>query len=443
MNKILLILQREYLTRVKKKSFIVMTLLGPVLMAAVAMAPVLIAKYSNDAMNTILVVDEHPEIFITKMPGSESLVFVNTTTTLDSAKKNFDPEKYYGILYVPSDIVKNPGGIMLFTEKQANMTVTSYIENTFEKQIEEDKLKSEGIDKKTLESIKTKVDLKTLTLKGEENSAALATAVGFIAGILIYMFIILYGVQVMRGVIEEKTNRIVEVIISSVKPFQLMMGKIIGIALVGLTQFLLWVILTLTLTTVTSSLLVDKKMEAKVVAQQMKTSGVDQASLQELGAAQEVKADAMSKFFDQLGSINFGLIITCFFIYFLGGYLLYSSLFAAVGAAVDNETETQQFMLPVTIPLILAFIVAQTVVQNPDSQLAFWFSMIPLTSPVVMMVRIAFGVPEWELALSIGLLILGFIFTTWLAGKIYRTGILLYGKKVTYKELAKWLFYKN
>lgn len=443
MNKILLILQREYLTRVKKKSFIVMTLLGPILMAAVAMAPVLIAKYSSDTVKTILVVDQHPSIFTTKMPGAESIVFVNTNMSLDSAKMSFDPEKYYGILYVPSDIMKNPGGIMLFTEKQANITVTSYIENALEKQIEEDKLKSEGIDKKTLESIKTRVDLKTLTLKGEENSAALATGVGFIAGVLIYMFIILYGVQVMRGVIEEKTNRIVEVIISSVKPFQLMMGKIIGIAMVGLTQFLLWVVLTLALTSVTSSLLVDKKMEAKVVAQQMQKSGVDQQSLQELGASPAEQKDVMGEVFEKLGAINFGLIITCFFIYFLGGYLLYSSLFAAVGAAVDNETETQQFMLPVTIPLILAFVVAQTVVQNPDSQLGFWFSMIPLTSPVVMMVRIAFGVPAWELALSIGLLILGFIFTTWLAGKIYRTGILLYGKKVTYKELAKWLFYKN
>jgi ABC-2 type transport system permease protein len=175
----------------------------------------------------------------------------------------------------------------------------------------------------------------------------------------------------------------------------------------------------------------------------MKSNNLDQHALKELGATPKIKEDAMSKLFSQLSSINFPLIISCFFIYFLGGYLLYSALFAAIGAAVDNETETQQFMLPVTIPLILAFIVAQSIVQNPDSQLGFWFSIIPLTSPVVMMVRIAFGVPPWELALSIGLLIAGFIGATWLAGRIYRTGILLYGKKVNYKELAKWLFYKG
>lgn len=443
MNKILLIIQREYLTRVKKKSFIVMTILGPLLMAAVTVAPVLIAKYSNDSLNKILVVDEKPEIFTTILPGSENIHFINTRISLDSAKATFDPEKYYGILYLPADIMKNPGGAMLFTEKQANLNVTSYIENALEKQIEEDKLKAEGIKQETLSSIETKVNLKTLSLKGEENSAALATGVGFIGGVLIYMFILLYGVQVMRGVIEEKTNRIVEVIISSVKPFQLMMGKIVGIALVGLTQFLLWILLTFTLASVATNLLIDKKMEAKVVAEQMKTGGMDQQALEELGATPKAKQDITAKVFEQLGNINFPLIIGCFFMYFLGGYLLYSALFAAIGAAVDNETETQQFMLPVTIPLILSFVVAQSIVQNPDSQLGFWFSIIPFTSPVVMMVRIAFGVPAWELALSIGLLVAGFLATTWLAGKIYRTGILLYGKKVTYKELTRWLFYKN
>jgi ABC-2 type transport system permease protein len=443
MNKILLILQREYITRVKKKSFIVMTLLGPILMAGIAIVPILIAKYSDDKINKIMVIDQRPEIFTTILPSSETVLFVNSKISLDSAKKSFDPEKFYGILYLQDDMVKNPGGAMLFTEKQANLSVTNYIENSLEKQIEQDKLKAEGIDQKTLSSIETNVNLKTLSLKGEENSAELATIVGFICGFLIYLFIFLYGVQVMRGVIEEKTNRIVEVIISSVKPFELMMGKIIGIALVGLTQFLLWIVLTLTITTIASKFIVDPKTDAKVIAQSMNASNLDQHALKELGATPKIKEDAMSKLFSQLSSINFPLIITCFFIYFLGGYLLYSALFAAIGAAVDNETETQQFMLPVTIPLILAFIVAQSIVQNPDSQLGFWFSIFPLTSPVVMMVRIAFGVPPWELALSIGLLIAGFVGATWLAGRIYRTGILLYGKKVNYKELAKWLFYKG
>ncbi len=443
MNKILLILQREYLSRVKKKSFIVMTILGPVLMAALALAPVLIAKYSNDKENKIMVIDQHPDIFISQLPSSETVLFVNSRLSLDSAKKAFDPEKYYGILFLPADMMKNPGGAMLFTEKQANLGVTTYIESVLKKQIENDKLKSAGIDEKVLSSIDTRVDIKTLTLKGEENSAELATVVGFICGFLIYIFIFLYGVQVMRGVIEEKSNRIVEVIISSVKPFQLMMGKIVGIALVGLTQFMLWIVLTMALTSIAGKMLVDTKKDVAVIAQQMERAGSDNRGLEELGTNSTVKQDAISKIFDQLSSINFVLIITCFIIYFLGGYLLYSALFAAIGAAVDNETETQQFMLPVTIPLILAFVVAQTIVQNPDSQLGFWFSIIPLTSPVVMMVRIAFGVPGWELALSVGLLIAGFIGATWLAAKIYRTGILLYGKKVTYKELMRWLFYKG
>lgn len=420
-----------------------MTLLGPVLMASVAVVPILIAKYADDTVSKILIVDEKPDIFTTVLPGSENIQFINSPLSLDSAKAAFDPEKYYGILFIPADVMKNPGGAMLFTQKQASLNVTTYIENILEKQIEEDKLKAEGIRQETLASIKTSVNLKTLSLKGEENSAALASGVGFFGAILIYFFIFLYGAQVMRGVIEEKTNRIVEVIISSVKPFQLMMGKIIGIALVGLTQFLLWVLLTLTFIMVGSQLVMDKKLEAKVVAGQMQPSGVDQRTLEELGATPSVKEDVASNIFGQIDSLNLPLLIGCFLIFFLGGYLLYSALFAAIGAAVDNETETQQFMVPVTVPLILSFIVAQSIVQNPDSQVGFWFSIIPLTSPVVMMVRIAFGVPAWELALSIGLLIAGFLCTTWLAGKIYRTGILLYGKKVTYKELARWLFYKN
>jgi ABC-2 type transport system permease protein len=285
------------------------------------------------------------------------------------------------------------------------------------------------------------VNLKTFTLSGKENNALLTTAVGFAGGIAIYMFIFLYGVQVMRGVIEEKTNRIVEVIISSVKPFQLMMGKILGIALVGLTQFMLWIVLTFLISSTITTYIAKEKMDAKNVAMSLNTQQAN--GIDKLSDTKEMEKSAMESIMSNMDSINFPLVLTCFVIYFLGGYLLYSALFAAIGAAVDNETETQQFMLPVTIPLILSFVVAQSVITNPESQLSFWFSIIPLTSPVVMMVRVAFGVPTWQLILSISLLILGFIGTTWLAARIYRTGILLYGKKVNYKELSKWLFYKN
>jgi ABC-2 type transport system permease protein len=415
-----------------------MTLLGPILMAALFTAPVFIAKLSGDESYKIKVVDQLPQIFTTQLKNTDNILFENDTISLEEARKNFNPDEYYGILYVPADILKNPNGITLFTEKQANIQVTSYIEETLSNQIEKDKLKKAGISETTLSESLTDVDLRTLTLKGEENSAALTTAVGMIGAVLIYMFIFLYGVQVMRGVIEEKTSRIVEVIISSVKPFQLMMGKIVGIAMVGLTQFALWIVLTLVVSSAVGSFIGDKT-DAKQVAKEFSER---QNPMLNSGAQETPKENPAFKLLDSMDSINFPLVIACFLIYFLGGYLLYSALFAAIGAAVDNETETQQFMLPVTIPLIFAFIVAQTMITNPDSQLGFWFSLFPLTSPVVMMVRIAFGVPAWELALSISLLIAGFLGATWMAAKIYRTGILLYGKKTNYRELMRWLFYK-
>lgn len=439
MNKILLIIQREYITRVRKKSFIIMTIVGPLLMALLMLAPILINKFSKDNHYKIKVIDEAPKIFTTLMPSNEEFLFVNDTISLSEAKKAFDPENDYGILYVPADYIKNAGGIVLITEKQANVQVKAYIEKALQKQIETAKLKSKGIDESTLEAIKTNINLKTQTLGGLKSNTELTTVVGFIGGILIYMFIFLYGAQVMRGVIEEKTNRIVEVIISSVKPFELMMGKIIGVALVGLTQFLLWIVLTMTISTGVSAVFANKMSGAEIVKTQTNASQIAAQANDE----ENITKDDMASIFENMDSINFPLIIGCFLFYFLGGYLLYSALFAAIGAAVDNETETQQFMLPVTIPLIFSFVIAQSIITNPDSQLGFWFSIIPLTSPVVMMVRIAFGVPAWEIALSMSLLVVGFIFTTWMAGKIYRTGILLYGKKVTYKELSKWLFYKS
>ncbi len=245
----------------------------------------------------------------------------------------------------------------------------------------------------------------------------------------------------MRGVIEEKTNHIVEIIISSVKPFQLMMGKIIGIALVGLTQFLLWLILSGVLIFAAQSFIINEKYDASKLMQQQMTSKLMKEN------ATQIPLDAsVNDVSDLLLRINFPLMISMFVFYFLGGYLLYASLFAAVGAAVDNETDTQQFMAPITIPLVFGFIVAEFAIQNPEGSAAFWFSIIPLTSPVVMMVRIASGIDAgdiWQIYLSMIILVATFIFTTWVAGKIYRTGILMYGKKASYKELWKWLFYKN
>jgi ABC-2 type transport system permease protein len=247
---------------------------------------------------------------------------------------------------------------------------------------------------------------------------------------------------VMRGVMEEKMSRIVEVIVSSVKPFQLMMGKIIGVALVGLTQFLLWVILSTVVISFVSSTFMSGKSDEEKMEQMAKVKGMQ--NMQQMPPqAQEVMKSKGEKLTELLGTINFPVIIGSFIFFFLGGYLLYSALFAAIGSAVDSETDTQQFMLPVTMPLVLAYIVSASVMENPNGSVAFWFSMIPFTSPIVMMLRIPFGVPYWQIGLSMFLLILGFIFTTWLAAKIYRTGILMYGKKVSYGELWKWLRYHN
>jgi ABC-2 type transport system permease protein len=254
------------------------------------------------------------------------------------------------------------------------------------------------------------------------------------------MTIFVYGVQVMKGVMEEKMSRIVEVIISSVKPFELMMGKIMGVALVGLTQFLLWIGLTFLITTASSQFLGTNRFQAQSEQVQAQIAKSDPKSAAKMKQKTDSTIGQVTK---ALSTLNIPLILGTFLFYFFGGYLLYSALFAAVGSAVDNETDTQQFMMPITIPIILSIIMAQFVLREPDGSLAFWMSMIPFTSPIIMMVRMPFGVPAWEIALSMALLVMGFIFTTWLAARIYRIGILMYGKKVSYKELSKWLFYKG
>jgi ABC-2 type transport system permease protein len=264
------------------------------------------------------------------------------------------------------------------------------------------------------------------------------------SGILIYFFIFMFGAQVMRGVIEEKTNRIIEVIISSVKPFQLMMGKITGIGLVGLTQFLLWVILTGTIVTIATSSF-SMKIKPGAATEQLMPSQAKGMSIQLPNAADSTKVsgEQSNEVINAIESIDFTVMIGMFLFFFVFGYLLYAALFAAVGSAVDSEADTQQFMLPLTVPLILSIVMAQYVIQEPNGPVAFWFSIIPLTSPVIMMIRIPFGVPYLQIILSMVILVAGFLGATWLAAKIYRTGILMYGKKVSYRELWKWLKYKN
>ena len=448
MNKIGLIIKREYLTRVRKKSFVIMTILGPVLMAALFIVPVWLAMNEEDESN-ILVIDDS-FLFHERMTETDKshFVFPEVGTRLDSAKSQMvESEDFDAVLYIHEKIMSTPTGIQLIYDKQPGINVIRYIENTLENDIEKFKLAKSGIDQGTIEAAKTNIKLVTKKLDevGEESKSntELSMIVGMFSGILIYMFIFLYGVQVMRGVIEEKTSRIIEVIISSVKPFELMMGKIIGIALVGLTQFLLWMVLSTTLISGGKTLVENhfaQKETATSIEQAMSTTESVSPEAEEAVSA-ELNQAAIDEVFASIEQINLPIILFSFLFYFLGGYLIYSALFAAVGSAVDNEADTQQFMLPITLPIIFSFVMAQVVINNPESPMSFWLSMIPFTSPIIMMVRIPFGVPYWELALSMFLLVIGFIGTTWVAGRIYRTGILMYGKKISYKELWKWLRY--
>jgi ABC-2 type transport system permease protein len=435
MNKIALIITREYLTRVRKKSFLVMTIIGPLLFAAMLVIPAWIAT-TTDNHKTVEVLDESG-LFKGKLKENKNLSFVYVHTSLQEAQINYRASDNHALLYIPDLNLDKPQGIKMFSKNSIGLETQLGIERMIRNEVEQLKFKASGIDQEVLAGIKTNItiDTKKFSELGEEDSSAgAATAVGFVSALLIYFFIFLYGVQILRGVIEEKTNRIIEVVISSVRPFQLMMGKILGIALVGLTQFLLWIVLTIGIQTAANATFLKDSTPTTMVSMD-DLADSDRAEIDE-------STGKLMQFVASIKTINLPKIAAIFLFFFLGGYLLYGSLFAAVGAAVDNETDTQQFMFPITIPLVIGFLVAQIVVRDPTSPLAFWMSIIPFTSPIVMMVRLPFGVPTHELLLSMGLLVVGFLCTTWFAARIYRVGILLYGKKVNYREVSKWLFYK-
>ena len=434
-----------------------MTILGPLLMAATIIIPIYLATQTNES-KTIAVIDE-TGIFYEKFKDSENIRFHYLVSDIASAKANFNKSGDDALLYIPKTEVSLPVNAIMYSEKNVSINVLSYIRNVMSRQIEELKLQARlrelQTDKKEpvavddlLRSIKTSVDINTLKIgddgKESKSYTELNMVLGMFSGILIYFFIFMFGAQVMRGVIEEKTSRIVEVIISSVKPFQLMMGKIIGVGLVGLTQFILWVILTFGIVTIITSTMTTKGVDQSATEQIMKQQqAMNPATAELMQENPETGANEMSGVMEAINSVNFPVMIGAFLFFFLVGYLMYAALFAAIGGAVDSEADTQQFMLPITIPLILSIVMAQFIIRDPDGPVSFWFSMFPLTSPVVMMIRIPFGVPYMEVILSMVLLLLGFLGTTWLAAKIYRTGILMYGKKISYKELWKWLRYKS
>lgn len=444
MNKVLLIISREYLSRVKKKSFIVMTFLTPLLIAGIyGLIGYFTYKGIKDTHDKVAVVSTNTTL-TEKLTTDENIDYEYVNKPLDVMKKSLSKSDYDYILYLPEFSLAEPKGVELFGEKQAGMSLNNRISGDLEELIRNQKLKQSGISQSDLDQLKTSVDISTKKIavetgKEESSSAGASTIIAFIAGILMFMFIMLYGIQVMRGVIEEKTSRIIEVMISSVKPFQLMMGKIIGIALVGLTQFILWIVLTLTISTIAATVLIDKADVKKITASAQNGSTVA-ASQEQVKAAQGPIGDIQKS----LAGLDFGKIVTVFIFFFIGGYLFYSALYAAIGSAVDSETETQQFMMPVMMPLLLGYALSLSVVTNdPYGNVAFWLSMIPFTSPIAMVVRLPYGVPGWELALSMAILVIGFIFTVWVASRIYRVGILMYGKKTTFKEMFKWFTYKN
>ncbi len=450
MSKISVIIKREYLTRVRKKSFIIMTILAPLLMAGfIILIPLMMVSGDKDHKK-IAVIEEGSNLFENVIPDTKDEDFVYLTNiNKNELLKTFEADGYYGVLYIIPEAINSP---ILYSKKQPAIGLLDHISGSLEKEIERKKLQDYNIENldSILKEIRTNVNPVTNIVDESggttETSTGIAMVLAYIGGFLMYMLVFMFGSQVMRGVIEEKTSRVVEVIVSSVKPTQLMLGKIIGVALVGLTQFMIWVVLTIATVGILKTTVL-KKTDMTEMSQNITQSVMEQnqAQIPVAAPATEISPELaeFSKIFDNAMNQNWLLIIFSFIYFFITGYLLYASIFAAIGSAVDNETDTQQFMLPVTIPIILALVVAMGTMQNPESSLAFWFSLIPLTSPIVMMARIPFGVPAWQLIVSMALMAITFVAFVWAAAKVYRTGILMYGKKPSWKEMWKWLRYSG
>lgn len=449
LSNIGLIIGREYATRVKKKSFILLTVLTPLLMAALMFIPVLIALYSGEDKQVISIVDNTGLLEgYFEDSGKTHYNFLPVETTQESLKAGFDTFDSSTLIYVsPLDSAGN-AAVTAYSKEPLGIDTKSAVEEKISMALRDRKLQQLNIQDfdEIMGKVRSdvRVDAYTLTNEGKEkkDSVEIYMIIAYVLSFLIYMFVAIFGSMVMRGVIEEKTNRIVEVIVSSVSSFELMMGKLIGVALVALTQFAIWIILIgavmFGLQSVVSSKTAEKMAE---VTAAMSESPLPDANVNpvDMGSLGEI-----SSVMDQIAQINIGQILLCFLIYFVLGYLLYAAMFAAVGSAVDNEADTNQLSLPITIPLMIGLFIMLHTFQHPSSQLSVWASLIPFTSPMVMLARIPFGVvPTWQLLLSIFLLIVTFIAIAWASAKIYRVGILTYGKKATFKDLFKWLKYKD
>ncbi|MBL7860168.1 MAG: ABC transporter permease [Cyclobacteriaceae bacterium] len=443
MNKIWLIIQREFLNRVQKKSFLIATILVPLIFPVIigGLGYIAYKEAESAKPENVQVIDES-KLF--KFENTKRFNFILLDMSLEQAKKAYNETDDFALLYIPAFDINKPEGVAIYTKENPSIEKVGDLESLIETQIHDLKLKEYNIDESILKSLRPQVSLKqfNLTESGEEKSSSsgLLYGLGFGLGILIYMFVLIYGIQIMQGVIDEKTSKIVEVIVSSVKPFQLMLGKIIGIAAVGLLQFTIWIILISVLSSGALAFL-GLKMPQKQAMEQVSKSFASDPEVKDAMNTQNNKA---AEFLANLGEVPFGKIAVVFVFYFLGGYLLYGALFAAVGSAVDSQQEAQQFQFPVTLPLLIGYLgLFMFILRDPHGPVSFWLSIIPFTSPVAMVGRIAFGVPDWQLALSIVLLIGGFLLTTWIAGRIYRVGILMTGTKVSYKVLAKWFMLKG
>ena len=441
MGKIGIIAAREFNERVKKKSFIITTILMPLFFVALMFVPALMMNIKSDKAKEVIVVDQSGLIG-DRLVSDGQLAFSPSDKSFEELRD--EAHEVFGILVVGSDIATNPSNLQLFAYESSTINIEQAITEQVRTIVESEKLKEYNIEDidAILEAVKTPVSIQVKQLDesgdAKESSSILNIALAYIFGFLIYMFVFLYGNMVMQGVIEEKSTKVMEVMVSSVKPFQLMMGKILGIASVAVTQFAIWVVFILVVGGAAMSLLgVDEMMAAASSA-----SAMDPAAMMGAAGVPSLDDETLSIIRTVTDPAYLLRILGGFLIYFVGGYLLYAAMFAAVGSAVDNEKDTNNLQMPITIPLILGIFVMMSAMQEPHGPLAFWFSMIPFTSPIVMMVRLPYGVPGWELALSVGLLVLTFVGMVWLAGKIYRVGVFMYGKKPTLRELLRWARYK-
>lgn len=437
MNHLTLIIKREYLNKVRNKSFIIMTFLSPLLMVAIFSLVAYLSQLNNDKIRFISVLDESG-LFINQFENNDNLKFqMLEGMTLDQAKQNAQDSEVYGLLYIPQteSIDELAERITFYSEDSPSLIVMDNIEDVIQAKANSIKLSESGMDAELIKSLRVQIDTQLETFGGEETSklgSGLKLIFGGAAGYLLFMFIIIYGNMIMRSVIEEKTSRIIEVIISSVKPRKLLLGKIFGTSLAGVTQFLAWVILIGLLSSVVTSMFGIDLSAAPSQQQDM---------MQQLQQSEGMQG-TLTEVMKELYNLPIANLVIMFLLFFIGGYLLYASLYAAIGAAVDSETDTQQFMLPMLLPLILGVYVGFfTVIEDPHGTVSQVFSFIPFTSPVVMLMRIPFGVPIWQQILSVAILFATFMGTVWVAAKIYRVGILMYGKKPSYKELIKWLKY--